>query len=81
MGPDARTHRVTRGSKGSHGERPCPKEGSLMQGWTREMHRPLATTITPKHTMHGMNPACPWKTFLCLINRVFTLSSNFHGLD
>lgn len=28
---------------------------------------------------HGMNPACPWKTFHYFINRVFSLSSNFHG--
>lgn len=79
MGPDACTHQVTQGSKGSHRQRPCPKEWSPMLGLTGETHRLPATTITPKRTMHGVNAACPWKTFLCLINGVFTLSCSFHG--
>lgn len=35
-----------------------------MQGLTGEMHRPPASTITPKRTMHGTNPACPGKMVL-----------------
>lgn len=35
-----------------------------MQGLTREMHCPPASTIIPKHTKHSRNPSSPGETFL-----------------
>lgn len=49
-----------------------------MQGLTREMHCPPASTTIPKHTKHDMNPSSAGEMFL-FHYWDFTLSPSVRG--